>query len=579
MKIKNKYNFSLMNKVYSLNSTRQNPIFFNKDLINNQIHNFFNEIKHDISLINRNVKNKHLLILFRVQYTNNTIATIGKLQRINLNDSEISQYIEFLSDLINFKDDHYKLEHIKNIIFSFAIKDGNINNNFKKFDEELHNNNKTMSFFHYKLPIEFNPLKYEKVIKISKYDYIVPLKNEYFIQIKVVNSFTNKCKLYKKNQLILEYIDKKINDNIFTRTINNNKYTFYNANLELKESFKKTKFINRCYAYAKNNSKKQDFNFITLDIETYLDKNNYHIPYCICIYDGIENKSFYLNDFKSSDDMLINAIKSISIRKYKNYNIYAHNLSSFDGIFLLKILNKIGIVEPVIKDGRIISINFTFESTGKRIYTLRFFDSYLLLPNSLRKLGNSFNVSTLKGNFDPTIIDKNNYISYKNEVIDYCRDDCISLYQILIKFNKLIFDNFNISIKNFPTLPSLTFTNFKSNYLQEDQIAQLSGVIEKNIRKSYTGGAVDMYIPFNNINILENLIVLDVNSLYPFVMKKFEFPVGEPTYFEGDITKINKDAFGIFYCEIKAPKKLEHPIIQTHTKTRCGIRTIAGLGE
>jgi hypothetical protein len=70
------------------------------------------------------------------------------------------------------------------------------------------------------------------------------------------------------------------------------------------------------------------------------------------------NKSFYLNDFKSSEDMLINAIKSIttlrSSSNYHNYNIYAHNFSRFDGIFLLEILNKIGIIEPIIKDGKII---------------------------------------------------------------------------------------------------------------------------------------------------------------------------------------------------------------------------------
>jgi hypothetical protein len=155
--------------------------------------------------------------------------------------------------------------------------------------------------------------------------------------------------------------------------------------------------------------------------------------------------------------------------------------------------------------------------------------------------------------------------------------DCVSLYEILIKFNDLIFDKFNINIKSKPTLPSLSYSNFRTNYLEKDQIAQISGKIQSDIKNSYTGGSTDMYIPFNEEDII--LYVYDVNSLYPFVMKEFEYPIGQPTYFEGNIRNINKDAFGIFYCEIESPNYLEHPIIQTHVKTRNGIRTISPLGN
>ena len=274
--------------------------------------------------------------------------------------------------------------------------------------------------------------------------------------------------------------------------------------------------------------------------------------------------------------MLINAIKSICIRKYDNYNVYAHNFSAFDGILLFKILNKIGFIQPLIKDGKLISVKLIFGDKNNN-YVLNFYDSILLLQSSLRKLGKSFNVSTQKGSFDPTIINKYNYISYKNEVISYCSDDCISLYQILIKFNELLFNNFNIKIKNYPTLPSLTFANFKTNFLEKEQIAQISGKIESDIRLSYTGGATDMYIPFNNED--ELLYYYDANSLYPFVMKEHDYPIGSPTYFEGNIRNINKNAFGIFYCLIKSPLYLEHPIIQTHVKTKNGIRTISPLGN
>jgi hypothetical protein len=165
----------------------------------------------------------------------------------------------------------------------------------------------------------------------------------------------------------------------------------------------------------------------------------------------------------------------------------------------------------------------------------------------------------------------------KKEVIKYCIDDCISLHQVLIKFNYLISNNFNINIKKSPTLPSLSFTNFRYNYLEKDQIAQISGKIQSDIKNSYTGGSTDMYIPFNDES--KQIYIYDVNSLYPFVMKEFDYPIGMPTYFEGDIRNFDKDAFGIFFCEIESPKYLEHPIIQTHVKTKNGIRTISPLGN
>jgi hypothetical protein len=73
------------------------------------------------------------------------------------------------------------------------------------------------------------------------------------------------------------------------------------------ESIKKTKFISKLI-----NPKRNIFNILTLDIETYLDKNNYQIPYCICIYDGYNIYKYYLDEFNSSEDMLITAIKAIS---------------------------------------------------------------------------------------------------------------------------------------------------------------------------------------------------------------------------------------------------------------------------
>lgn len=154
--------------------------------------------------------------------------------------------------------------------------------------------------------------------------------------------------------------------------------------------------------------------------------------------------------------------------------------------------------------------------------------------------------------------------------------DCVSLHQVLVKFNNLIFDRFSLNIQNYPTLPSLAFEIFRAHYLEENLITCLTGKTYTDIKLGYTGGAVDMYIPNNDNSIV---YVYDVNSLYPFVMKDFPMPVGIPTYFEGNLFSQEKDPFGFFYCKVDTPVDLEHPIIQVHHKTKDGVRTIAPLGK
>jgi hypothetical protein len=164
----------------------------------------------------------------------------------------------------------------------------------------------------------------------------------------------------------------------------------------------------------------------------------------------------------------------------------------------------------------------------------------------------------------------------KNESIKYCNLDCISLHQILFKFNELIFNLFSKNIHHYPTLPSLAFAIFRSNFMKEENIPQLTDKIAKDIRQGYTGGAVDMYIPISKPGV--KIKCLDVNSLYPSQMESRLMPIGFPTYFKGDILKIDPNAFGFFYCKIIAPDNIKHPILQTHVRTNNGTRTISPIG-
>jgi hypothetical protein len=103
-------------------------------------------------------------------------------------------------------------------------------------------------------------------------------------------------------------------------------------------------------------------------------------------------------------------MKDLCIKKYKNYKIYLHNFSKFDGIFLLKALTNVenASVEPIIHDGKLINISFSSHHNNISIY---FRDSYLLLLSSLSKLGNSFNLKNdHKKSIFPILFNDINYI-------------------------------------------------------------------------------------------------------------------------------------------------------------------------
>jgi hypothetical protein len=383
----------------------------------------------------------------------------------------------------------------------------------------------------------------------------------------------------------------------FRRIVNNQTDYFKNNQIIIKTLKKETSFLTSIDKDKKVNNK-----FMTMDIET-KTINNVMIPYCICIFDGIKKLSFYLSDYKDHNDMLIHAINSLLKRKYNGYKIYVHNLSNFDGIFIIKILSLIDNIniKPIIKDNKMIDIKIIF---GK--YNIAFRDSLLMLPSSLSKLAIQFKVDNktifpynfVNDKFNKKInlnyidnvpdfkyfnnITLDQYIEYKlnykiwnlkDETIKYCLQDCISLYQIIEKFNTLIFNKYSMNIHNFPTLPSLAFGIYRTHYLKDYKIPLITGQIFNDIKLSYTGGSTDMFKPYGT-----NIYRYDVNSLYPYAMKNNPMPIGNIKFFEGNILEINPNAFGFFKCEITAPSNIKHPILQTKFDTGNDLRTISPLG-
>jgi hypothetical protein len=56
-------------------------------------------------------------------------------------------------------------------------------------------------------------------------------------------------------------------------------------------------------------------------------------------------------------------------------------------------------------------------------------------------------------------------------------------------------------------------------------------------------------------------------------------PIGQITYFEGDILEFKEKPFGFFEVDIEAPKDLKIPLLQLRYKINNGYRTISPLGN
>jgi len=580
-KVRAKYNWT--DVLFNINNKVFTKILFEK--IFNQ---FWNSIFFQFT------DNNHMFILFKVKYTNSDFSTIGKIQRINKSDK--NWYIDFILENMKFKSEYYNETQIESFIFSYGFKNMIIQNK-----DTLNDNVTFQKYKNNNLPISMNPIDYGRLILKNKIESVI----NYIIQYKDLtinfNQFDNynEVEFFKSGISLIKFKDILINKSKFMRIIDNKKFWFENRAQVLFTSEIKSKFISKT-----EKTKKIVNNFITLDIETFV-QNNILVPYLICFYDGNNIYSFGLWNYETVEMMILDCLKSIFIRKYNGYKVYIHNMANFDIIFLLKYIVKVATLKPVIHNGRIISLTIHYGNNNE--YQIQFKDSYLLLLSSLMKLSKSFGVLNPKSLFPFNFVNKDNlnyigdvpdikyfiklsqqnYNEYKSkfnnnwnlkiESIKYCELDCVSLYQVLIKFNAMIFDLFQRNVHNYPTLPSLAFAIFRSNFMKNENIPQLSGKIANDIRQGYTGGAVDMYIPKPPKGV--KIKGFDVNSLYPKQMFDRLMPIGNPTYFEGNIRAIDPTAFGFFYCNIIAPDNIKHPILQTHVKINNMTRTIAPIGN
>src|SRR5258706_700911 len=226
--------------------------------------------------------------------------------------------------------------------------------------------------------------------------------------------------------------------------------------------------------------------------------------------------------------------------KINGYTFYAHNLGRFDSIFILKALitNKNILITPIWKDNSILSLSIKYNNIKISIL-----DSLQLIPESLNNILKSFDCITQKGQFPYSFVNKENLyyvgdkpskIYYNNisdldyesitinnwdlkkEALNYLRSDVEGLLEALIKFNINIYNKYNLNITKYKTISSLALAVYRSSYLPDNLIKDLKmikGELETEIRSSYFGGNVDVFI-----NKISKAYHYDLNSHYPKAM-------------------------------------------------------------
>ena len=277
--------------------------------------------------------------------------------------------------------------------------------------------------------------------------------------------------------------------------------------------------------------------FKVFDTET----NNWNEIYAIGIYDG-KTEPIIKSNYKNKNRLSVNNefIEFMLDNLNNNDIVYSHNGGKFDMLFIIDFINS--------GNGEILSIRLIHASIlylkikykGKNII---FKDSYHILPSSLLRLTNDFNVEHKKQklDYDLGIKDKN--------FTEYFINDLKGLYEVLILSG----------LTDKLTLASNSMMQFKNIY--KNKLSRNNDMIDNFFRQSYVGGRVEV-IKHRGYE----LNYYDVNSLYPYVMKanKYPLPIKNNCEFAFEY---DKNKLGIYECDVIAPK-MNIPILPIKYKDK-----------
>lgn len=419
---------------------------------------------------------------------------------------------------------------VNNFIINISL---NIDNKMVNFLDIIRNKAK---FFRPKHPdnITYFDNDYMFYFLKDEVDYVLAIKYIEYNSIEKIR--------YSLSGVVINRVIDKIENNLVIRKAGEKEIVLDNNKISIVKQ-------NKLKAIEKPKSKVlfvSNPNIGVIDIETYLTNEGISKVYALGFKTNLDNDPiiYYIDKDLNSSKLVLSMIDELLRPKYSNISFFfCHNLAGYDIAFILKVLydyndnhkDKYNI-SCILRDDKIIKVRI---SKDKHSFTIN--DSYCMLTDSLRSLGESFEVSTLKYIFPYRFSTKDHlfYIgntpdyeyyekdditkeehskiysgnwSFYDETIKYLKDDLCSLYEILLKANKQIFKDYDINMTDYLTISSLAVAIFFKSYYHNNIPCFNKSSLYKDVKEGYYGGITEVYEPCGY-----NLYYYDVNSLYPYV--------------------------------------------------------------
>lgn len=302
-------------------------------------------------------------------------------------------------------------------------------------------------------------------------------------------------------------------------------------------------------------------NYWVADFETTTDLNDCRVwAYSLCNIEDY-NKFSYGTSIEEFFDWIL--------EDEKNLKIWFHN-AKFDFQFLLSYILNAGYTWIKDKDdkadktfttlisdtGQFYSLTIYFEVNKKTHKTkkVEFFDSFKIFPNfSVERIAEGFKLPISKLKLDYKKFRPIGYQLTESE-IDYIRNDV----EIVARALNAMFKKGLTKM----TIASDAMNDFKSRCKGfRKKFPMLKPEIDRDIRRAYHGGFTYASDKWTG-KIVEDVVTLDVNSLYPSRML-LPMPCGQPIPFEGKY-KYDKD-YPLFVQKLMCSFNIKHdkiPMIQ-----------------
>lgn len=218
-------------------------------------------------------------------------------------------------------------------------------------------------------------------------------------------------------------------------------------------------------------------------------------------------------------------------KSQKNPIFYFHNLK-FDSEFVIywllthgfKHVEKKEDIESntfttLISDmGQFYNVTIYFYKNGKNVEKVTLYDSLKIIPFSVEEIAKSFNLPISKLELDYDKPREIGHILTKEEA-EYIKNDVLIVAKAL---NVLFSEKLDRMTEG-----SNALHDFKKMYKEskwERYFPELDKKLDEQIRKSYKGGFTYLSPEYKEKDV-QDIVILDVNSLYPYVMYSKKLPI------------------------------------------------------